>query len=850
LLLLRALRYIPCHARALGNLARYHAIGQEFDQALLLYRLAAACDDKEESWWLALFQCARHLGRQDSVVSLLKERAEENVVKSIDPLRTACQVLAELHRTSEALGLIDHALARRPDDAPLQLFAAETYAEIGDLARAEVLLSAVQSGVREAERQRIAAHIARLRGNLELTRQHLEAALEAAPAALDLHDQLADLLLDTAGLDAAVAHIHAACQRFPFNTSLLERLVGWTHRQDAAQAETHARRLLELSPTNAWAHRELTRILLDLGRAPEALRFARQAIALQRSHPHAWVVLGLVHKALGQIPEATAAFWDALDRDVDNTLAIAELLDEKRPFNERAHHAEQMFDRLMRQHTQGFGIQEWHARARTLFSRERLRHCLQQLHGRHAQVWQAWSALVTELLEQEQLDDARKLAETACERFPFNAEVWFVRARCHHARGEGAFEIEALERIRQISPTQSKARRRLAIALERAGRPEDAEQTLHEAVRHDPGDAYNRGGLADILWKQGKREEAYAALWQAVRLDPEYDWAWDQIERWPAALGRYDEALGHTRAFVDEHPQSVRPVLSLLAQLYAGGYAYRTEALNVAAALVQSRPRLVQGHDWHAYLLARAQRYDEALRACVPPVFEGGLPPVLQFRQAWVQWHAGRPAQAIESMLRLVTADPANAWNFEQLTRWALESENAAVALYASAGWVKLRENDADASYQRGQALTRAGQPGGARTAYRRVLELAPGHEGAALALIEDHLRRGERDEAEAFLNDLERTHSRAFVSSCRCLVIARTAAGSARTDRHALQRALQEFGAVCTDPNTDSRHFWRAANALVSARWEDAVAGKARDLAFKKDALPETAELWVKHTF
>jgi tetratricopeptide (TPR) repeat protein len=303
-----------------------------------------------------------------------------------------------------------------------------------------------------------------------------------------------------------------------------------------------------------------------------------------------------------------------------------------------------------------------------------------------------------------------------------------------------------------------------------------AEQTAREAVRRAPNVPESWGFLAHFLWKRERRDEAYAEVWRTVQRYPEYDWGWSRIERWPAVLERTEEALQRTREFVGKHPQSIRPALSLLTQLDAAGLAGQAEALQAVARLLDRHPKLVQGHDWRAYLLARDHRYEEALKACAPPVFEGQVPAPLQARSAWVEWQAGRRAEAIESMLRVVKADPNNVWSFGQLTRWALAEENSAIAVDAAARWVKLQPNSADAWYNRGQALARTDQFEEAIAAYRRALQLAPADETPALTLLKLLFSLNRTSEAETFVRSLEASQSTAFVASCRCVLVARRA--------------------------------------------------------------------------
>jgi tetratricopeptide (TPR) repeat protein len=87
------------------------------------------------------------------------------------------------------------------------------------------------------------------------------------------------------------------------------RLYNW----DWSGAEAAIKRAIQLKPSSAMAHNEYLRLLLSLGRFPEALTEAQKTLALD---PHAavyWLNEGIVLYTLRRLDEAEARFQRALE---------------------------------------------------------------------------------------------------------------------------------------------------------------------------------------------------------------------------------------------------------------------------------------------------------------------------------------------------------------------------------------------------------------------------------------------------------------------------------------------------------------------------------------------------------
>ncbi|MFT3914573.1 MAG: hypothetical protein QM704_10780 [Anaeromyxobacteraceae bacterium] len=89
--------------------------------------------------------------------------------------------------------------------------------------------------------------------------------------------------------------------------------LSWTIQDDPAAREAALRRALDARPDHPATLVELTRLLLETGRAAEAVEVAARASALAPWHPQVGIVHARALAAAGRCPEALAARRRALD---------------------------------------------------------------------------------------------------------------------------------------------------------------------------------------------------------------------------------------------------------------------------------------------------------------------------------------------------------------------------------------------------------------------------------------------------------------------------------------------------------------------------------------------------------
>lgn len=718
------------------------------------------------------------------------------------------------------------------------LFKAGQHARVGQLAEARALCEAARGRVRPGEWRRAAARIAREEGKSDEARALFRQVADEKPTALDAHSFLASDLADREGVPAALAFLESWAERAPHNVPVWRLYAEWMRRGDPEQAETRLRRLLAISPRDAWTHRELGWNLAQRHRFAEAEEALRRALEIDPHHPFAHAALARVLRESARPAEAVERCRASLSLDAGSELALDEWLvccsgPEERRAALAFLHAE-----LSRQGARGDGLAAWHRAAEGALPPAQVLAGLEALRARWPSQWEAPLALARQLCAMGRLDEAADVARAAAERFPLLPAAQLEQARVARARGENAEERAALERAVEVAPGWSEARRTLAEWHDARGELDAARAQLERAVARVPRDALNRGFLADVLWRQGRpesRQAAAAEVEAAVRLDPGYAWAWERLEEWSEALGRADEAPRVAREIAArraDDPSSWVLVARRLAR--PEDLSERLAALDRALALA---PRLVEAHALKAELLKDARRFGEAREACWPAAFEGRRPAQLVLCEAKVRAAGGDVAGAMGEVRSLVAAEPDHYDGWAMLVEWAVELGEPAAAVEAARRLAELRPTFCAAHGWLGHALDLAGDKAGARAAFERALQLDASYTFAARWAFELGLEGGDLTLASRALEALRGRVPEAGVLEREVRLACR---GSSPDGALALLRQL------CEAPGDDAGPLRRAVEALTAARRGESAEAVLEAQVVREEASAACGAAWA----
>src|SRR5581483_10749830 len=231
---------------------------------------------------------------------------------SSQPVRTLFQACETLDRTPEGFAALEAAIARRPEDGELGLYAAENHGRFGRPERAAQLVAAAAGRVSRWHWLRTHARLAEYRADHAAALGHWRELLALSPVDPNIYRAIATLLATLEGRAAALAFLRDAAARHPSQMPLRNLLLEWLRPEPPEEALAVVDELLAAEPSNAWAWREKALILRRLHRAADALAAAETAQEIEPSSPFSPGVRGLALVALGRDDEARAAFETAL----------------------------------------------------------------------------------------------------------------------------------------------------------------------------------------------------------------------------------------------------------------------------------------------------------------------------------------------------------------------------------------------------------------------------------------------------------------------------------------------------------------------------------------------------------
>ncbi len=206
----------------------------------------------------------------------------------------------------------------------------------------------------------------------------------------------------------------------------------------------------------------------------------------------------------------------------------------------------------------------------------------------------------------------------------------------------------------------------------------------------------------------------------------------------------------------------------------------------------------------------------------------------------------GRYDEALAELDRVRRLDPENGAALVKGALLEARLGHAGAAAAAARQALQRRPDDVEAHYVLGLALLQQGSIEAADGEMRRVVTLAPSHLGALSHLVTIAIRRGRRDEAEAFRKAHVEALARRRVEE---RVRGHRLKGVEAFNRQDYPAALEEFQAIAReDPNDPQVHLHLGSTYTGLGRLEDARAALERCLAMEPRNERALAELGRVH--
>lgn len=863
-LLQRVLRYRSQDAHSIYLVANILWAQRRFDVATELYRFAACLKDTTEYYVQSYFVATRHLRQTQGALQHLENRFKRFGKRNSAPARTLSSALEQVGDDVRALAVLDEALALRPDDGELWLYASDAHARNGNFEQAVKFAAQAEGKAPRTACLRGKALIAFYRGSLTEALQHWRDVLTAEPQAVDAARNVSRLIAETAGREASNAFLREQCERFPHNYPLNQTLVE-ALREDPAAAERALRRLIKIDPNEAWGRRELAYKLIELQRYDEAQQEAEAARELEPQSAASFCTLGAVQAARGDLAAARGCYEQALRLSADTDFAISELMSISHTPDEKREALALLADELAKQVTFGDGVLAYRASANATLPMEEVLAFLQRALDARPDLPLVWTAMIQQLIEMQRLDEALRVSEEATQRFPLLPRLWLDLAMVQQVRLNVTGEIAALQQALRIAPKWGYAAQTLSEAYLRAGEKAQAVAVLERAIALTPLDANNHGCLAEVLWKLNEKDAALARIQQALKLEPEYEWAWRALRDWSQERKQPDLAVECARLLTEQRPGQALAWLTLARTITdARKLDERLAAVDRALAL---QPHLIEAHSLKARLYTDARRFDEARAACRPAVFGDKVPASLRIVAANVEAERGAVNEAVR-LLREIVADEPNfypAW--AQLADWYRTNKDHGYYLEAAEAMARLQPHYPTALGYLAEARQLTLDRTGAKEALQRALQLDPTYEYGALTLFDWQYEDNEWEACETTIAHLKQyfggdetylrelklaLHHEDFQMARQRL---QELCVSESEDSHPLEQALK----VVDDPPRAER--WNTeidsildyvvdghqanANAVVAWVERNAKRGQYDKVKEWLDALPERDDLW-----
>jgi cellulose synthase operon protein C len=810
----RSIRYMPTTAQNYAVLADILWGQQQFERSLELYRLATCLSDKQPRYARSYFLAARYFDKTDEALELLEQRWQRFGKKSNGPALTLFWAYNHLDRNPEAFALLEQACALRPEDGDLLLAAARSHIEHGQFAKAKERLKTAQGKVAEVDWCSMAAEFAQVQGNQPAAIQYLQQVLQVNPLDTAAHRSLARLLAETQSVAAMLDWLQQACTRFSFSYPLHQLWAEWLENEDVVAAEAVLRRLITIDHSDAWSHRALAKNLSKQRRFDEAFAALETAKTLEPNNQSLYGMWGAIQEQVGAIAAAKENYQRAIQLSVDREWEINAWLNLCQTQKEKLAALDFIYQELIRQVTFGDGLVAYQEAAATVLPPEQLLDRLQDAWYTRSDLWQAWSALIQQLVQLDRLDAALEKAIAFTEAFPLLPKAWLDRASIHKRQNDLPGEAKSLRQALQINPNWDLALYQLSQLYERARKPEQAQKLLQKAIARNPRQETLYGYMADLLSRQDQRLAALDYLEKAIQIDPSYNWAWNRLREWSQELECPERSLNLVRRLTEQRPNEAKSWYYLAATLEE--LEQFAECLDALDQAIQLNPYYTEAYGIKIRVLVGERRYDEAIEVCRSPVWSAENRPLqLQELAIWVEQEREQHDIALRQLQTLLETYPHSEWGWYQYVKYMRQTEDEDEYLRSAQILIKFDPQDYSYWSYLGEAYQWNDLVSEARSAYERGLAVSAENIFAGMRLLTIQLESGELDAAQVTLDRIKpHLESESYLS--RQIKIA-----TLREDASLAQNLLQQ---LCDCEEMDGDDLVMAIAAMREAGWEQSA--------------------------
>ncbi len=736
----RSMRHQPVDAHSIHMLSVIRSQQQRYEDELQLKRFAACLEDTKEFPAQVYFANARFHGHQKTAVKFLQDRFNRFATTSSLPARTLTNALDSMNMTEKALMVLEKGLAKRPDDSDLMLFASEFYGVVGKTDKEREYLEMARGKCKRNDWFRAAVRYSINHGQMDNALKLLDKILLTEPLDIYSHRQKMQILSDQKGMAAAESHLKEIVEKFPFQLDLRQLLIEFYQEESKPKlAEKELRDFLKRQPENPWAARELAVNLMTQYKYDEAHEYAKVAIKTDPINPASHHFLGETLRRLGRIDEAKQSFRKAIQFAVDVDLPINALMQTCETKAERLEVIEFLESELSRQTTLGDGLLAFHDHASRNLEAKPLLAKLRKMLNEHPQLWQAWAAVIRQLVQMDEPSNALKVAQKAVDKFPLSPPAWQQLAMIHRSQNDTQQEIETLKKAIELNHTWLDGVRELADAYMRHGDLNTALTTINRAIKYESRSPINLTILADIQWRLNQRDEAIQSVSKAVQEFPGYDWAWDTLNDWAHQMQKPDLPIQIAKSLCAKRPHDIRPRLRLAEFLEREPDRF-DERLQMIQQALEIDPLNEEIHQQLAMTYAANGQYAEALQACNPKSFGENRPKSMRATEAEVVAMSGEIDRGIELMKRTLDDDPDYIFGWMKLADWYEALGNQEEYVKCASNMVRVLPHSEVSNFYYAEAMLRTNRRPEAEKFYEKAIDANKEYMPAVMSLLDLHL--------------------------------------------------------------------------------------------------------------
>ncbi len=702
------------------------------EEWLTFHRFAASLADKAENVVQTWFAHAQTQGHTDQALEWLRQRWRHYGAKSGGPALTLAQALDSMS-LPEAIDVVRAAVQTRPDDGELLIHLSRIEARLGDHAKALDLLNRAQGRCSPGQWLRVSAALHRRFGDHVNEMAVWRQILEKEPLALDAHGWIVRELVATRGQNTALQHLAEVCSRFPHHHDLAQLHIHWLREENSKLAEQEARRVAALHPADPWAWRELALILRDRGRAEDAIEPASQAVEVAPDQAASHGVLGLVLASCNREKQAAEHFKKSIRLDVNFPAAFEGLLSLCHDTAAKCEGLAFIRGEMIRQVLNGNALHAYRALAFTVLSQEELLTELREIWQARPDLWEAWSVLITQMIDSGHKQETVLLAQEATQKFALTPGSWRDMALLWRAIERPDAAIACARHVVNLNPDWTDGWCLLAENLEDSGKGAEAIEELLRARTRLPLDMTIRRALASLFWQTDRREEAWQLAESAVQEDPGQNWAWACMQNWADTLRKSDRLIDAAHHLTQTRPDEARSWIILAKLLPLQKISAILEALDHATRL---NPWLIDAWDFRMEILAQLGRLDEAMAVPAKGPWGTDMPYSLQGRQAWLRAVRGNVPEAMRQMRTLLDQHRDYYWGWEMYSQWAEQSSDWTALQLAATEMVRLAPRSPGAHCAAADAALRLGKREEGILHLRQALHVEPSSPYAAQRLL------------------------------------------------------------------------------------------------------------------